>query len=832
MLAGMRASPPYNDGPPRHEEEEDEDDEDDDVRFGPAGPNADPDPDAERQPPPRPAPGPRTDNPYNLPEPELPDLQILMGIIRQLAEATHENADIPDKEREAFNDRMENPAHETFRLDDPDVRLSLDLYLASAGAPRDTYAKSSAAFKRRCPEIEILSYETIAKRVADWTNIHVLRHDMCVNSCLGFTTVYSGLDICPDCTQPRYMTVGNKRVPRKQFYTLLLAPTVQARFSHPQGARAMKSGVAKLKQNLELSKRRPDRLLPTYRDIYSGKDLLDHYEAGHIGDWDVLVGHSHDGMQVFGGKESDMWVGIWLLAGLPADTRYKKTATVPAYLVPGPGKIRRIETFQYPSFHHVRACMRQGFRVWDADVDVVERSRFHMVFAGADAPAMTGLDGAAGPNSAHSCRDQCPMRGRLKGTHYYPALLLPDNYHVEHSDHPDIDAKEVAQHQPSQDAYLLKLGRLLRARTQTEFDNLRLASGLSRPSIFLAFPDEFRLPIPNIWVLDNMHVNAINSEDLLCPLWNGTLECDRTDSVDNWPWAAKLRQKQNWQLHGKETAEANRYFPTWYGRPPRDIAEFFNSQYKAIERVLHLYGLGPMTMPKWLPFEYYRHFTKLVRCFEIDQEEEITLEEVLERNTLTTEFCKEYEELYVKRLAGRLHFVRPWLHTILHFAQAILRRGPTCYYSQWTIERVIGLLKDQLRNKSNAYANLAMVSTRLCQQNALKAMMPELDDTRRTLGPGEYDLGDGYALLRPKEDISRPVTADEAVAIAKFKHNELDGPAFEDWSQAPGTSVVRYARLAIANGSVARTAWKEKQRMPEKVKITRMVEVCFVANWL
>jgi hypothetical protein len=92
----------------------------------------------------------------------------------------------------------------------------------------------------------------------------------------------------------------------------------------------------------------------------------------------------------------------------------------------------------------------------------------------------------------------------------------------------------------------------------------------------------------------NMHVNAINAEDLLCPLWNGTLECDRTDSVDNWPWAAKLRQKQSWQLHGKETAEADHYFLTWYAQPPWDIAEFFDSQYKAIKRMLHLYAHGPM----------------------------------------------------------------------------------------------------------------------------------------------------------------------------------------------------------------------------------------------
>jgi hypothetical protein len=105
-----------------------DDNEDEDADFGLAGPNADRRAPMEGQPPPRPAPGPATDNPYNLPEPELPDLKIIMGIIRQLAQSTHENMDMPAKERDAFNERMENPNQETFRLDDPDVRLLLDLY--------------------------------------------------------------------------------------------------------------------------------------------------------------------------------------------------------------------------------------------------------------------------------------------------------------------------------------------------------------------------------------------------------------------------------------------------------------------------------------------------------------------------------------------------------------------------------------------------------------------------------------------------------------------------------------------------------------------------------
>jgi hypothetical protein len=128
---------------------------------------------------------------------------------------------------------------------------------------------------------------------------------------------------------------------------------------------------------------------------------------------------------------------------------------------------------------------------------------------------MTGLDRGAGPNSAHSCQDHCPMPpGRLKGTHYYPPLLRPDNCDDERNNHDDIDPAVVAQHQPSQVVYLREITRLLRAPTKSDYEDVRLATGLSRPSLFLAFPDECRLPIPNIWVLDNMHVGAINTEDL------------------------------------------------------------------------------------------------------------------------------------------------------------------------------------------------------------------------------------------------------------------------------------------------------------------------------
>jgi hypothetical protein len=759
-------------------------------------------------------------NPHNLPEPSLQQLKVAMYFIRSLFNATHENSGLPADVQE----RIDAPLAEEFNLDGADDLLSLRLYLATSSASRETYQSCCAAVMQHSPNISLLSYWQISERIKKWTGIHIVRRDMCVNSCVGFTAVYADCTVCPKCTQERWDESSGKRKPRKEFFSILLSPQIQARFAHPASARLMKAGITAVRDNLAAAEASGDGSVPLFHDVATGKALLDHFRHNDVGSHDVLVMWTYDGIQVYADKESDMWIGGWIFLNLPAggeSGRYKKVSMAPGLFVPGPKKPQVIESFLYPSYHHASALTRQGTKVFDADVRQTHLSKLHVVIAGADGPAMAGLDGSGGHKCAHGCRVNCPMAERLKpgSSTYYPALLLPDNYHEHDSTHPDQDPHRWATHTVSQDEYLVRLRRLLSARNQDEYERLRWDTGLVKPSIFLGFRDSNTTGVPGIFGLDTMHLWT-NATDELVPLLRGVFECGRNDNVTDWPWSQHLRDFENYRIHGDRVERLGHCFPaSWRRRRPRNPALKWNSGYKADEKLGYFFDLGPMLFrPPRLPLEYYEHFCKLCRCHEIDQSDTITPAELKELYDLVIEWCVDFERLYVQRKANRLHFVRPWVHTMLHIANEIVRLGPTVYYSQWTMERILGLLKDQLRLHSDPYTNLAMVGMRMCQVNALKTMLPELDDTEE-LPAGSSTLGHGYSLLHPKSRFEEILPDLEDAAVCAFMEIST-GSAWER-----GRGYVKWGRLALPDRTVARSDWKESKREKEKVMRARMVEV-------
>ena len=152
-------------------------------------------------------------------------------------------------------------------------------------------------------------------------------------------------------------------------------------------------------------------------------------------------------------------------------------------------------------------------------------------------------------------------------------------------------------------------------------------------------------------------------------------------------------------------------------------------------------------------------------------------------------------------------------------SQETVRVGPCGCLSQWAIERTIGNLGEELKQPSNPFANLAQRGLRRCQTNALKAMVPDLDPPK-TLPHGSIDLGNSYILLRAMDNTSRPVTPPEAAAINTYLRqvgevevNECD------------LRVVRWARLGLPTGQVARSAWKERLKPLDKVRMARNLKV-------
>lgn len=104
--------------------------------------------------------------------------------------------------------------------------------------------------------------------------------------------------------------------------------------------------------------------------------------------------------------------------------------------------------------------------------------------------------------------------------------------------------------------------------------------------------------------------------------------------------------------------------------------------------------------------------------------------------------------------------------------------------------------------------------------NALKAMVPALDTSCFTLPRCSLDIGDGYAMLTATQSSPTSIRPCEAAAL----HNYLSAidPAI---NPADFYKVMRWARILLPNGQIARSLWKEANIPSEKIQTARNVKV-------
>ncbi|KAL1657483.1 hypothetical protein GGF50DRAFT_19006, partial [Schizophyllum commune] len=242
----------------------------------------------------------------------------------------------------------------------------------------------------------------------------------------------------------------------------------------------------------------------------------------------------------------------------------------------------------------------------------------------------------------------------------------------------------------------------------------------------------------------------------------------RTDSKSTWPFAIFLNLA-DWKAHGQLVADAIPFTPGSFDRPSRNIAEKLTSGYKSWEFLLYFYGHCPCLLFGALPEPYYIQFCKLARATRIMIEDEISVDLVRESDTLMCEQSDEFEELYVQRRADRLHFVRASVHAPSHMPRETERLGPSMIYSQFTMERTIGNLGEEIKQHSRPYANLSERAIRRCQINALKALLPDIERAEPQFPRRAHILQGGrYALLPRRDKVARKVTSAEAEAIQRF----------------------------------------------------------------
>jgi len=159
---------------------------------------------------------------------------------------------------------------------------------------------------------------------------------------------------------------------------------------------------------------------------------------------------------------------------------------------------------------------------------------------------------------------------------------------------------------------------------------------------------------------------------------------------------------------------------------------------------------------------------------------------------------REFENLYYRHCADRLHFICPCVHQVLHLAVKTIRKGPPVCYAQWTMERTIGNVKTDMRQPSNYQANFMQQGIGLAHINALLSVLPTLKPSQ-PLPHGSTDLGGGYVLLRKHDKIFVNAPHKTVQAIQEFM-----GPEYVL------SRIKRWARLLLPNGQVVRCAWRER----------------------
>jgi hypothetical protein len=748
------------------------------------------------------------------------DLTLYLGFIKLIRDASLD--DIGMRMDEEDLERLRKPpTHEINLESEPDLRLALDLFLANYTSSVDAYNQNRKAMQRRHPEDEVYTYDQAKRLVRHLSGIVPLAHDMCINTCIAYVGPFGDLETCPYCNTPRYNPIvpgergGRKKTAQRVFHTMPIGPQLQALYRSKESAKKMKYGENKLQEIVDEALKPGGGTQPDFEDWCHGADFLKAFHEGRIKKGDPILMFSIDGAQLYRSKASDCWMYIWVIFNLdPATGRYKKAGILFGSIIPGPNKPKILESFLFPGLHHLSAIQKEGLPIWDASTDTLYVSNPYMALASADGPAMAYINGLVGHQGKIGCRLYCPFKGRLKGSHYYPVCLKPED--GEPGDHPDILPAEYADNTFFD--YDNQLKYVTESRNKTQYKARRLQTGVVKPGIFLGLQPNHTHTIPRCFGYDIMHLVSLNIPDLLVSLWRGTIDGEKDDRR---LWDFAVLRGTIWTDHGIDVASMTPYLPGSFDRPPRNPAEKINSGYKAWEYLMYIYGLGPGLFYHILPKPYWRNLCRLVRGIRIAHQYKIPMTSLKQAHQFLLDFILEFEDLYYKRHRNRMHFVRPCIHLLIHIAPEVLRAGPGIIGSQWVMERAIGDLGGEISLPSNPFANLSQRAVLRCQVNALKAILPELDEPKNLLPRGALDLHGGYVLLRARDPSPSHMTDSAVVALRSYYEGQ--GQPLTD----SGTSyrVIRWARLRIPTGQIARSAWKEKLKSASNVRMARNVKL-------
>ena len=155
--------------------------------------------------------------------------------------------------------------------------------------------------------------------------------------------------------------------------------------------------------------------IPAFEDIFSSEAILAAIECGDIVSDETcnntFLGLSIDGAQLYQSKKLDCWIWIWVIFDYAPDMHLKKIRVLIGGIIPGPNKPKNADSYLYVSIHHLAAIQKDGLKVWNGLTNRLVISHPYLVFAMADGPGMTYLNGLNGHQGYYGCWLYCKTKG-------------------------------------------------------------------------------------------------------------------------------------------------------------------------------------------------------------------------------------------------------------------------------------------------------------------------------------------------------------------------------------------------------------------------------------
>ena len=272
--------------------------------------------------------------------------------------------------------------------------------------------------------------------------------------------------------------------------------------------------------------------------------------------------------------------------------------------------------------------------------------------------------------------------------------------------------------------------------------------GVAQYSVFYQLETiDFPRSFPN----DVMHLIFQNVVPKLFRWWTGEfLKVNDTNGDDD----ELAIPPPTWADIGRDMECSRRSIPLSYGKALHNICKY-NLSFKAEEWSNFFLHYSSVLLHGRLRQDLFKHYSKLVAAIDLAIDYEITFDDIRRIKSFVIEVVSAYEKLYYQYDELRVSACLPTFHLLLHLHESISDCGPAWVFWQFPCERMCGMMKPMVKNRSKANRNLSLKILYLEQLNHLPFAMPSWKHPprRQNLASPNYtkDIdGHTYTFLHPR----------------------------------------------------------------------------------